>query len=214
MNDLLFMVADTNMREALGGFFDRQAVNQIIGCREIDFDVRRDIKVAAGQNDPGLFSRANELLRPFVGAYRHGVLVIDEEWDGSPGADAIHTRLDAHLADSGWPPPDGLSLVVRPEVDNWLWYDSPHSAMALGWRSWQELRPALQGVQFLEGESLKPARPKEAAEWALRHGTLKAKRSAALYRKVTARVSIERCVDPAVGVLLNALRQWFPVEVT
>jgi hypothetical protein len=212
MNDLLFMVADTNMREALSGFLERQAVHQIIGCRAIDFDARRDIKVAKGQNDPGLFTRANELLRPFSRAYCHAVVVVDEEWDGSPGAAVIQSQLDGHLTDVGWGPPDGLSLVVQPEVDNWLWSESPHSATALGWRSWEELRPALQRNGWLEGEASKPARPREAAEWALRHGAGNAKRSASLYRKVAGSVSVRRCVDPAVDVLLNALRRWFPAE--
>lgn len=212
MNDLLFMVADSNMREALGGFLERQAVHQIIGCCAFDFDARRDIKVAAGLNDPGLFKRANELLKPFSGTYRHAVIVVDEEWEGSPGAVLIRSQLNVHLTSAGWSPPDGLSLVVRPEIDNWLWSDSPHSAMALGWGSWDELRPALQSNGWLEGESPKPARPKEAAEWALRHGAGNVRRSASLYRKVAGSVSMRRCVDPAVDLLLNTLRQWFPAE--
>jgi hypothetical protein len=210
VNDLLFLVADSNMKEALGGFLDRQAVHQIIGCRPIDFDARRDIKVAKGQNDPGLYTRARELLGPLAKEYRHAVVVIDEEWDGSPGAEAIKRQLDAQLASVGFAPPEGLSLVVQPEVDNWLWSDSPHSAKALGWASWDELRPALLGKGWLAEGEAKPARPKEAAEWALRNGAGKAKRSAALYRKVAGSVSVQRCADPAVETLLDALRAWFP----
>ncbi len=213
MNDLLFLVADTNMREALGGFLERKAVDRIIGCRAIDFDARRDIKVAKGQNDPGLFTRANELLQPFSGTYLHAVVVIDEEWDGSHGAAAIQTQLDGHLADAGWPPPKGLSLVVRPEVDNWLWSDSPHSATALGWPSWDELRPALEKNGWLSEGASKPTRPKEAAEWALRNGAGNVKRSASLYRKVAGSVSVRRCADPAVETLLSAIRTWFPEEL-
>ncbi len=212
MNDLLFWVADTNMREALGGFLERKAVDRIIGCRVIDFDSRRDIKVAKGKNDPGLLKCANELLQPFAGVYRHSVVVIDEEWDGTPGAEAIQKRLDGQLASAGWPPPEGLSLVVRPEVDNWLWSDSPHSATALGWASWDVLRPALQRNGWLSEGASKPTRPKEAAEWALRNGAGKAKRSAALYRKVAGSVSVGRCADPAVETLLGAFRTWFPQE--
>ncbi len=212
MNDLLFLVADSNMREALAGFLERQAVHRIIGCRALDFDARRDIKVAKGQNDPGLFTRARELLGPFAGAYRHVVVVVDEEWDGSPGAEAIQRQLDEHLGSAGWAPPAGLSLVVKPEVDNWLWSDSPHSATALGWASWEELRPALVGKGWLAEGAAKPARPKEAAEWALRHGAGKAPRSAALYRKVAGSVSVRRCADPAVETLLAALCAWFPLE--
>jgi hypothetical protein len=212
MNDLLFMVADTNMREAVRGLLERQAAHEVIGCRPFDFDARRDIKVAKGQNDPGLFVRANELLRPFAGEYRHAVLIVDEEWDGSPGATAIDRKLVEHLTSAGWPPPDGLALVVRPEADVWLWSDSPHSAAALGWPSWTELRPALEGQGWMNVGHVKPSCPKEAAEWALRHGAGNVKRSSALYRKVAGKVSVHRCQDSALDTLLSALRQWFPLE--
>jgi len=212
VNDLLFMVADTCMREAIGGLLERQAAHQIIGCRPFDFDARRDIKVAKGQNDPGLYVRGNELLRPFSGTYHHAVMVVDEEWDGSPGAGAIQQRLEEHLRDAGWPPPDGLALVPCPEADVWLWSDSPHSATALGWRSWDDLRPALQGQGWMEEGDIKPSRPKEAAEWAVRHGARRVKRSSTIYRKVASAVSVRRCQDPALETLLEALRRWFPRE--
>lgn len=212
MNDLLFLVADSNMREALGGFLERESVARVIGCGTFDFDARRDIKVASGKSDPGLYNQCNELLRPFSGSYRHAVVVIDEEWSGSPGAEAIEARLDAHLSETGWAPPNGLSLVVRPEVDVWLWSDSPHSATAMGWRSWDELRPALQGQGWMKEGDVKPERPKEAAEWAVRNGITKVKRSSSLYRKVAEKVSIRRCADPSVERLLEALRRWFPPE--
>lgn len=59
MNDLLFLVADTHMREAVRGFLERDAVHEIIGCRRFEFDARRDIKVAKGQSDPGLYVQAH-----------------------------------------------------------------------------------------------------------------------------------------------------------
>lgn len=212
MRDLLFRPADSNMAEAIRGLLEREQVHQVIGCRPFDFDARRDIRVATGANDPGLFTRAADLLRPFRGEYRHVVVIVDEEWQGSPGAAAIHQRLEAHLTDAGWPPPDGLALVVRPEVDVWLWSDSPHSANALGWPSWNELRPALEGQGWMGEDDVKPSRPKEAAEWALRHGAGNVKRSSALYRKVAGKVSVRRCEDSALDTLLDALRRWFPEE--
>lgn len=211
MNDLLFFVADTNMREALAGFLERQAVDSIVGCRPFAFDPRRDIKVAAGQNDPGLYTRATELLQPLRADYRHAVVVVDEEWDGSPGADVIERRIEEHLRAAGWDESDGLALVVCPEVDNWLWSDSPHSAEALGWQSWTELSAALTENGWLTTGKLKPQRPKEAAEWALRNGSGKARRSSSLYRKVAASVSVRRCTDSAVEKLLATLCRWFPV---
>lgn len=212
MKDLLFLVADKDMAEAIGGFLGRPAVDRVIGCRPFAFDGRRDIRVAAGQNDCGLYVRANELLRPYVAEYRHAVVIVDEEWDGSPGADAICSRLADHLGDAGWTADRCLGLVVRPEADVWLWSSSPHSATALGWASWDVLRPALETNGWLASGEAKPARPKEAAEWALKNGETRTPRSAALYRKVASSVSVHKCEDTALAALLEALRGWFPLE--
>ena len=212
MNDILFFVADKNMAEAVGGLLERRQIFRIVGCRPFKFDARRDIKVAAGQNDPGLYVRANELLRPLAADYQHAVVIVDEEWDGSPGAQSIERSLRGHLDDAGWSAANSLGLVVRPEADVWLWSDSPHSAKALGWESWDALRPALEQQGLLAAGRRKPEHPKEAAEWALRNCGRKAPRSAALYRQVSSQVSIERCEDEALARLLSALRVWFPME--
>jgi len=211
VRDLLFYVADGNMKEAIRGFMGRGGLAQRVGCGTITFDARLDIKVAKGQNDPGVFTRGDELLRPFSGEYRHVVVIVDEEWEGSPGASAIHTRLHAHLRAEGWGA-TGLALVVRPEADIWLWTDTDHTANALGWANWTQLSAALREGSWLNDDAIKPERPKEAAEWALKTGPEYIKRSSALYRRVTSRVSASRCTDSAVETLLETLRVWFPAE--
>lgn len=213
MNDLIFFVADKNMAAAVGGLLERDQIHCIVGCRAFAFDARRDIKVAEGQHDPGLFTRANELLRPLAGEYAHAVVIVDEEWTGSPGATEIEKKLRAHLDDAGWTAETSLGLCVRPEADVWLWSDSPYSANVLGWTSWDVLRPRLEQEGLLEAGKVKPARPKEAAEWALRNSPgKKAPRSSALYRQVSSQVSVQRCEDDALMRLLDALRAWFPSE--
>ena len=212
MRPLLFLVADKNMEYAIRGLFERDAFHEVIRCAPFDFDTEphRDIKVASGQNDPGLFTRANELLRPFKDQYRHAVVMVDAQWDGSPGVEVIQNRLEQHLEDAGWSRADSLGLVLVPEVDVWLWSDSPHSAEALGWPSWKELRSALEAQRWLKQDAKKPEQPKEAAEWALRQK--RKPRSSAIYRKVAARVSVKRCEDAALRLLLETLRRWFPLE--
>jgi len=213
VSDLLFFVADKNMAAAVGGLLERDQVHRVIGCAQFSFDARRDIKVAEGQNDPGLFVRANELLRPLRAEYTHAVVIVDEEWNGSPGAALIEQKLSAHLADAGWTAANSLGLCVRPEADVWLWSDSPHSAKVLGWASWDVLRPKLEAQGFLTAGKAKPERPKEAAEWALRNSPgKKVPRSSELYRKISSQVSVRRCEDHALIRLLSALRAWFPSE--
>lgn len=201
------------MAAAVGGLLERDQIHRIVGCTQFSFDARRDIKVAEGQNDPGLYTRANELLRPLRAEYAHAVVIVDEEWNGSPGADDIEQTLRAHLDDAGWTAETSLGLCVRPEADVWLWSDSPHSATALGWTSWDVLRPKLEAQGFLAANRAKPTRPKEAAEWALHNSPgKKVPRSSALYRQVSSQVSVQRCQDDALAELLNALRAWFPAE--
>lgn len=212
MRDLLVYVADGNMAEAVGGLLDRDQVHMVIGCAPFAFDSRMDIKVAKGQNDPGVFTRADALMQPFAEEYAHAVVIMDEEWDGSPGADVIVERLRMHLDSAGWPPDRSLGLVVSPEADVWLWSDSPHSATALGWESWSILRPALEQEGFLEPDQKKPSQPKEAAEWALRKGSKRIPRSSQLYRQVSAKVAVQRCEDNALSVFIKQLRTWFPQE--
>jgi len=180
---------------------------------DVAVDARRDIKVAEGQNDPCLFSRASELLRPLRAEYTNAVVIVDEEWIGSPGAAVIEQKLRAHLDDAGWTAETSFGLVVCPEVDVWLWSDSPHSVTTLGWTSWEVLRPRLEQEGLLAAGKAKPERTKAAAEWALRNSAgKKAPRSSAIYRQVSSQVSMKHCEDDALIRLLKALRAWFPVE--
>lgn len=212
MRDLLVYVADGNMAAAVAGLLDRDQAHRVIGCAPFTFDSRTDIKVAKGQNDPGVYTRGAELIRPFVGDYTHVVVVVDEEWEGSPGAEALEHQLRSHLVAAGWSEERGLALVVSPEADVWLWSDSPHTATTLGWGSWTTLRPALEDAGWLAPGAQKPARPKEAAEWALRQGPKRIPRSSRLYRQVSSQVSVRRCEDPALETFIDQLRCWFPPE--
>ncbi len=208
MKPLLFLVADKDMEHALKGFFGRDGWWRSAGCSPFPIDPRRDIAVAAGQHDPGLYTRAHELLAPFGGRYERAVVMLDAAWDGSPGAPAIREQVDAHLAAAGWPEERRLALVIDPEVDAWLWSDSPHAARALGWPDARALRRALEDHGWVAGDEPKPARPKVAAEWALRRARMPW--SSAMFERVAAQVSVRRCRDPALGELLAALRAWFP----
>jgi len=209
MRPLLFMVADKNMENALRGFFERNHWYKAIECAPIDFNPSRDILVAAGQNDPGIYVRANELLGNYSRKYDHVVVMVDAAWEGSPGAEAIRSKVRGHILNAGWQPGAGLELVLQPEVDVWLWSPSPHAAAAMGWPSWSELKEALEQEKFPMDALGKPVNPKAAAEWALRKR--KKPRSSTIYKQVTSRVSLGRCRDPAMLALVAAMKRWFPI---
>jgi hypothetical protein len=205
MRELLFYVADKNAAFSLRGFFGREQFHRSASCAEFQFDIDQDIKVAVGKNDPGLYSHAVDILRPFHLEYRRVVIVMDEEWGGTPGQAAIKTRLHEHMQNAGWTSDFCCAVVACPEIDNWLWTNTDHTAKALGWDTIQELREGLKLP-----DQPKPPRPKETAEQALR--VKRKPRSSDLYKQVAQGVSLRHCQDPAVQELLEKLRQWFPTE--
>lgn len=194
MRDCLFLVADKNMEGMLKGFFSREGFYRALGCGRFDFNPREDLKVAHGQNDPGLYTKANELLQPYASSHRHAVVVVDAEWEGSPGKEAISHRIAEHLANAGWSDDNGCAVVITPELENWVWQDSPHVCSALGSdKAFAALRAELQVKGFWPPNEMKPDRPKEAVEWVLRQS--KKGRSSAIYQQLATWVTARGCTD-------------------
>lgn len=209
MRDCLFLVADKNMEGMLKGFFSRQAFHHAMGCGHVDFDARQDLVVAHGQNDPGLYTRANEFLQPYACSHKHAVVIVDVEWDGSPGEKAISQRMHEHLASAGWSDDRGCAVVIAPELENWVWQNSLHVCSALSFDgTFSELRTSLENQGFWRQNAAKPDRPKEAVEWALRQS--RKARSSAIYQQLATRATARGCTDLAFHTLRNALLRWFP----
>ena len=175
-----------------------------------EFDPRRDIKVADGDNDPGLYTRGHELLRPFQASHHRAVVVLDAEWDGSPGSAAIKHHLTQQILATGWQHNRFQVIVIDPELENWIWQPSEHVARGLGFDNRQQLMadPHLQQV-WPEGQT-KPTDPKEILETLLRKRRIP--RSSAIYKQITSQVSVTRCQDASFQLLLETLRGWFPRE--
>lgn len=209
MRTLGFLVADKNMEACLQGLFSRAGWHRSIGCAPVDV-AEQDVHVAAGHADPGLYAHGGELLRPFRDKYAHMVVMVDAEWQGSPGPRAIATRLEAHLQSAGWAATHGLALVLDPEVDTWLWARGDHTARAMGWESWNQLHAALTVQKLWPADALKPPRPKEAAEWALRQR--RKARSSLVYRRIAESVGLGHCVEPGFASFRKTLKIWFPAE--
>lgn len=210
MRDCLFLVADKNMEGMIKGFFSRENFHLSLGCGNFDFNSKHDLKVAHGQNDPGLYTRAGELLQPYASEYRHVVVIVDAEWDGSPGAELIQKRMNEHLELAGWAKDKGCAVVIDPELENWVWQDNPHVCESIEFnKTFSELRTKLEMAGFWDAGSVKPIRPKEAFEWALRNS--KKARSSAIYQQLASGVSTKNCSDISFGKLRTALQVWFPL---
>lgn len=212
MRDVVFLVADATMQQVLEGFFAREQFHRSLGCGPFAVDGRlnRDVFTAAGLNDPGLFRQGHDLLRVYQGQFRHAVVMLDADWDGSPGAAVIERELGQRLA-AVWEPEHVVVIVPDPEIEAWFWLpNSPHVSDAMGYRGSRPYREVLAAAGHWPDDHAKPPRPKEALEYL--HKPYGTDKSPAVRRRAAEKVSVHGCQDPAFHLLRTALRRWFPAE--
>jgi hypothetical protein len=103
------------------------------------------------------------------------------------------------------------AIVLDPELEVWVWSDSPLVDRILGWTGQSpRLRQWLVDEAFLSPDGRKPVRPKEALEHALRH--VRKQASAALFRQLAQSVRFRGCTDRAFRKLQMQLVAWFAGE--
>lgn len=182
------LCADKMIENTIDGLLGRTAALRI---RQINYD----IKVHA-HRDPGCFHHAHSFLRPLRLQYDYALVVFDRDWDGAPSQSAealeaaANTRLKADWGDKA------ASVVISPELESWVWSDSPHVESELGWPScFGDLRGWLEGKGLWSAGADKPADPKKAVEVATRKA--KVPWTAAVGRGLAAKVSVERSTDGA-----------------
>ncbi len=162
------------------------------------------------EKDPGCLLRGHDLLRPFVKQFQHALMILDREGCGRSSAqrDALESEIEDRLSDSGWAD-RAAAIVLEPELEAWVWSDSPHVESVLGWGSRQpHLRDWLRSKGLWGSGRSKPEQPKRAVEETLR--LVKKPRSSVLYARLARLVSLDRCADPAFLKLRATLERWFP----
>jgi hypothetical protein len=199
--DLVVVVADKDIEQALLGLLSRR---QAIGIRPIVSGIlQHDL------HDPGCYETGHELLALYADSWRHALVIFDLAWEGAPGRDrwTLQRKVESRLRDA-WAD-RARCIVIDPEVENWVWSDSPHVPAALGWEGRRDrLRGWLESEGLWPGNLSKPPDPKMAFRRALREAQLPV--SASVFRKLAEKVSFRRCADQAFLDLLTVLRGWFP----
>ena len=175
-----------------------------LGIHEIRKDIRRH-----PEKDSGCLVSGVEYLRPFINQYNYALLMFDMEGCGQEHKTRleIESHLEKKLNDSGWNK-RALAIVIEPELDIWCWNDSPHVEEVFGWT---ERRPNLKDWLrirgFLKDHQIKPDKPKEALEEALRE--VRKPRSSSLYQLLAEKVSLQKCTDNSFNKLKMILQKWF-----
>jgi len=140
--------------------------------------------------------------------YDHALVVFDRDWSGAPSqsAEVLEEATNARLK-ADWKG-KAASVVISPELEVWVWSDSPHVESELGWplrlgslRRWLEIK----GLWSVGSD--KPADPKKAVETATREARLPW--TAAVCKSLASKVSVERCTDGSFQKLLAILQNWF-----
>lgn len=200
--DLVILVADKDMEFTVRGLLIR---HRSLAIRGIDTDILRH-----PDHDPGCFAHCHNLLRPQIKRYRHALVMFDRHGSGREGMlrEDIENSVEDRLRSNGWQN-RAAAIVLDPELEAWIWSDSPHVDRIIGWRSGSpDLRSWLVNQGFVANRAAKPAHPKEAMYEALR--VCRKPKSSSLYLMLAGKVGLTRCTDPAFAKLRRTLRGWFP----
>jgi len=202
LKDLVVLVPDRDLEAALRGVLSRPEALQ---TRQVEYDL-----FVHPMRDPGCFHEADIFLGPFQPLYAHALVVFDAAWGGAPSNDPLELEgtVKGSFERRSLAPWAGV-VVVSPEVEAWIWSDSPRLPAALGWSaSLGELRAWLEERGLWPPGALKPPDPKLAVKAVRRQVGLPP--SASIFTAVARTVSFQRCSDPAFLRLCGLLRGWFP----
>lgn len=200
--DLVVLVADKDMEQAT-----RQL---LLRCESFGISALTYEVYTHPARDNGCRTASHELLRPLASQYRFALVLFDREGSGRDEVDReqLEHRVEEQLEANGWGGRCG-ALVLVPELEIWVWTDSPELDQVIGWAGRQ---PSVREWLRLHGFTLnadgKPNRPKEALRAALRHA--RKQPSASLFAALAAKASLSRCTDPTFQKLKTTLQRWFP----
>ena len=199
--DLFVLVADQDMYQAMQRLLARC---ENLGIRSIKFSVDRHL-----HRDPGCRTDASRYLRNHIRFYRYALVVFDREGcgDDAPRGE-IQQNVERSLERNGWRD-RSKAIVIDPELEAWVWVDSPCVSQVLGWGTdYSGLRNWLYSQDLWPRECPKPPEPKRAMQAAMR--LKRVRKSARKFSDLAARVTLSNCQDPAFNELRDTLRRWFP----
>ena len=197
--DLVALVADGHQEKALHVLLN-QRIDSLGIC-----GIRADVYVHP-MRDPGVYRQAAGFLAPFQQSHRYALVMLDVSFPGSPGSRAaIECEIEKRLAQRGWIERSQV-VAIEPELEAWVWSDSPHVADVLGQRRTQ-IRRFAERHGWWRASDPKPREPGRLFRAVLREA--RKPPSAAIFGELAKRVSLERCADPAFAKLRATLRTWF-----
>ena len=205
MKDLILLVPDTSMEKAVCAILQRRRALRI---RELRFDC-----VVHPGRDGGVRKNAHELLRLHAGRYDNAIVMFDYHGCGEEDkktAPQIEADVTSNLTNSGWNSANALVVVIEPELEVWVWGNSPWIARVVGWPGGdtKSMKLSVRRSGFQINPLGKPAKPKEALQDILRKTNTP--RSAAIYQEMATKAGLRDCKEHSFLKLTRFLRERFP----
>jgi hypothetical protein len=199
--DLVALVADAQQEQTLLTLLRERGPS--LGIRSVTFDIFRH-----PHKDPGVFHATADFLAGYrPPAYDRALVMLDAAWDGAPGnADFLRQALLGKLTACGWTQDRCQVIVIDPELEIWVWANSPIVPEVLR-TSWEAIRVLADRHGYWREGAAKPHEPKalfEAVLWQTRRP-----RSGAIFRELARRVGLAGCQDMAFVLLRETLAGWF-----
>lgn len=202
MKDLLVLVADKDAELIFKELLWR--IPHLENITEFSYEILRH-----PQRDEGIANRAVDYVQQYINDFRFLIVLSDYNGCGKKHIPRVQleTELENQFNQNGWQDRNAC-ILFEPELEAWLWVKHNFLHRLLDWQDEQNIYEWLiqEGFQFKEN-SLKPIRPREAFEAALRKQNIP--HSSALYARFARIMDYRQCTDPTFLKFLNTLRRWF-----
>lgn len=226
MRDIVFHLADESMEKGFKAFFRRTDWHYVLGCARFSIDPEnsRDIFRISGhnqdlnpqRNDPGIHHHAHENLATHLHTHQRAVIILDEYYGGTPGAEALREEIAANMRRSGWTDDRFEVVVIQPMLEAWLWAENLNVAKAFGFPDFQSLQKLWIERGLWQAGQPKPLenKLKEAKSVALKLGGRKLLGNSPfgkLFAQISSR-AFEACQESGFQRMRTRLQAWFPMD--
>jgi len=216
MRDIVFLVADGEMRRTVEGFFEHEAYERRLQCSRFDFDPKLDL-FDHPEKDPGVFLQAHKFLNLFRETHKFAVVMLDFAFNDnleSRDVDEFCEEILQNLITSGWNEEQVHVMVINPELEVLMWQeDTQGIERIIDYPNTQgSLREWLLNKGLWPADEAKPPDPKQAIDVVRKQGWGRKKSHSQIFKKVAAQVSFRNCRDQAFNDLWSQLQTWYPVR--
>lgn len=212
--DLVVLGADDDWLAVVRTVFTERAAS--LGIKQLNIAPADFIKDVWHDSSPA--ANAVTLLRKFQKTHHRALVIRDLEGSGceAEGAASLEETISQALVQSGWARERVCTIVIEPELEIWLRFQSSHLEQMLQTKS----KDQKSSSQIIFAKKLaeiadknggmtegKPSRPKEVFEGLLR--TYRVPWSSSLFEHLAQKESLKTCVTPSFNRLLSVVRDWF-----